>query len=320
MTGIQALRGIAALMVVACHLGVTAGVSLPPFLSSGVDIFFVVSGFVMMALASHHSPLPFIRDRVIRIVPLYWVLTLAVCAIGHHSLQDLAKSLAFIPYHGARGMFPIIGPGWSLNIEMGFYLLFSLCLLLKDRRAMVIAMGAVLVPVALLHSHVEADSIASFYANSRLLEFLFGMVLGLAYLEGWLTRRRWAGVALIVTGFVLIAPLPALWGAPLIVGGAILAEGLPLPRILLVLGDASYSLYLTHVLTIEMLHRAWHERAPAIFFAATLVACIAAAVLCYNMIERPMIRLAKSIRWGRPQAAGTSSAVAVWPAVPAERP
>jgi exopolysaccharide production protein ExoZ len=109
------------------------------FGGGGVDIFFVISGFIMVyTTQSHHvGPFSFFVNRVVRIVPIYWLLTLAVftlAVIAPHLLgatraapSELLKSLLFIPFAKSNGAVqPILFLGWTLNYEMFFYMLFAL--------------------------------------------------------------------------------------------------------------------------------------------------------------------------------------------------
>ena len=112
----------------------------PYFGASGVDLFFVISGFIMVVTTSRteFTPQKFFLLRSIRVVPLYWLATLAWIAykVFEHSFQGvypaaIAKSLLFIPYSSPgfpRGVWPILANGWTLNYEMFFYALFALSL------------------------------------------------------------------------------------------------------------------------------------------------------------------------------------------------
>src|SRR5229473_1548571 len=142
---IQYLRAIAALMVVWHHSliqvpGVAQFIALPEFGPSGVDIFFVISGFIMLVITAGKevTPAEFIRQRVIRVVPLYWLTTLLMlgCAVvvptAFKTLQfspaAVAKSLLFVPYDSLSfpgHAWPVLVPGWTLNYEMFFYGLFA---------------------------------------------------------------------------------------------------------------------------------------------------------------------------------------------------
>src|SRR6185437_14170487 len=134
LDNIQALRAIAALLVVFVHLAVpVAALGVAPFGAGGVDLFFVISGFIMVytTVGRPISGAEFLGRRIVRIVPLYWLLTLAVFGIAliaptllqftTASWGQLLKSLFFIPFAKANGdVQPVLFLGWTLNYEMFF--------------------------------------------------------------------------------------------------------------------------------------------------------------------------------------------------------
>ncbi len=144
LSSLELLRFVAALLVVLFHL---PSIGIGEF---GVDIFFVISGYVMMlstATGSHQ----FLLKRLIRIVPLYWAATLAVFLIAllipsllnntSANLVHLIKSLLFVPFDkNGTGHQPLLTIGWTLNFEMYFYLLFAVgCALSHRYRAVITA-------------------------------------------------------------------------------------------------------------------------------------------------------------------------------------
>ena len=141
LLSIQYLRAVAALMVVFHHIiNAKPWLFNPlenyPSLATGVDIFFVISGFIMYVAARNEAPLEFLKKRIIRIVPLYWVATLAfvivktklhIFSLTPEDWLHIAKSLAFIPHHDPTNpgkIWPYLIQGWTLNYEMFFYLIF----------------------------------------------------------------------------------------------------------------------------------------------------------------------------------------------------
>jgi exopolysaccharide production protein ExoZ len=138
---IQYLRFIAAFGVILFH---ACGPTRHPFAfgARGVDLFFVVSGFVMwqVTAAKPHTPGSFLDRRIRRIVPLYWTsIVLVVCLVHLFGVRPLGatdeivpviKSMLFVPYFNANGsMGPVVSPGWTLNYEMFFYVIFAVSLL-----------------------------------------------------------------------------------------------------------------------------------------------------------------------------------------------
>lgn len=118
------------------------------FGTSGVDLFFVISGFIVVVTTAgvDTKPFDFWRRRIVRVVPLYWLLTLlmvtvALIAPGLFKTLKVApetvlQSLLFIPHFSqsfSGVVWPLLVPGWTLNFEMFFYALFGLALILPPR-------------------------------------------------------------------------------------------------------------------------------------------------------------------------------------------
>ncbi len=327
---IQAMRGVAALAVVAFHAQQEltwrhAPLPLPDLLAgaAGVDVFFVVSGFVMASASAPmfgraSSVLPFLRRRVARIVPLYWLLTLAYAAytFGYglppydlHGLErKTALSLGFVP--GGPGATPLLPPGWTLEFEMFFYLAFALVLPLRRR----VAVGLLAV---LLSLYAAAGTLgwvpraASALATSQLFEFVAGLALAELFLAGRRVSRRVAAV--LVAGGLAGIGLASLdwsawwawrglvWGLPaaaVVAGGALVAaprDG-PVQRALRRLGDASFALYLVHYLLFGLLAREVLPLFPAgavgasAYFVVLIGAAVAAALVLHHAVEVPLYR------------------------------
>ena len=224
------------------------------------------------------ASLDFLRRRIIRIVPLYWIATTMMLAsliaapqiIIHNGLdlKHVVASYAFIPWPRADGqLFPIHALGWTLNYEMVFYAIFALALLLPLRAGLttLVAIFALLILVGALVP--ERLFIVKFWGDPIIGEFLLGIGIAGLYLSG---RRLSApvAIALILGGIALavvffqITAYEYVWrlitgGIPagLIVMAAVLGpslrESFPV-RLLAVGGDASYALYLTHSFTIKL--------------------------------------------------------------------
>ena len=322
---IQYLRAVAALTVVWVHAryvipGIGEQLGEPYLGGSGVDLFFVISGFIMVVTTARDdlTPQKFFMLRVIRVVPLYWVATLALvaceaiggCAPFETSSRDpyppmaIAKSLLFVPFSwlgDAKGLWPILANGWTLNYEMFFYALFALSLA-APRRVRLPALGLTLGSLVVIGRVFGpfATPLASFYSSPLLLEFVAGMILA----HGWLRDGWRSGLPLslfvIVFGFYCMGSLHS---RPMIMGGAFLVvSGCLNPRIcaiqnrpLLELGNASYSIYLIHQFVLEALAWSWTRVFPritwvssAFFVASALVLCAVVGCLCHRFIEQPM--------------------------------
>jgi peptidoglycan/LPS O-acetylase OafA/YrhL len=146
LLNLHLLRAVAALSVVYFHTTSEAGLNLPVNVGAhGVDIFFVISGFIV-TYVSVRSPDRFFARRVIRVVPFYWTATVALFSLAAFAphllrstqpdLEQLVCSLFFVPRETSyAGVVPTLVLGWSLNYEMYFYLMFAVALVVARRRA-----------------------------------------------------------------------------------------------------------------------------------------------------------------------------------------
>jgi peptidoglycan/LPS O-acetylase OafA/YrhL len=185
--------------------------------TAGVDIFFVISGFIM-AWMSHHSfgqpgaPRRFLIRRAIRIVPPYWFFTTVMIAVvvllpqlrRNTSLgwEHFLSSYFFIPWPRANGQIvPILSQGWTLNYEVLFYLSFALALLFR-RGLLILSIGFVL--LAALHPLVpDIALIPKFWSRPIILEFVAGIILAKVYLSG-VRLPPWLSAVLFCIGAVLL--------------------------------------------------------------------------------------------------------------------
>jgi peptidoglycan/LPS O-acetylase OafA/YrhL len=352
---VQILRAIAALAVLLYHICIESATRLGPDNllprfdagAAGVDLFFVISGFVIVYSSASlfgrgGAPRVFFERRLMRIVPLYWAATAAaiLCfvvlkykgSVADLTFEYIAASLLFIPYQRSDGlMLPVHILGWTLNYEMFFYAVFAFALAARARAAVV---GVTALFAAMWLANVWLGPFPqpfAFWCDAIILEFGLGAFIGLACLEGWRMPRAF-GFALIIAGTVaflasahpLFAGLPRLvrWGIPAgaimtgIVLGQLGREGGRAARFLAALGDASYALYLVHLLVILVLASAV-VRLHIVFgpwgfaYAAALaVASIAAAVLVHRWFERPVMAALRAHGIGAPSAAKAETAAA----------
>lgn len=318
---IQYLRCIAAMLVVWQHAaGQVAAIDFQ-FGANGVDLFFVISGFVMVATTAGREtrPAAFMRRRLLRIVPLYWMLTSAMVSVSlmvpgtFSSLvvetDTFFKSLLFIPHFSASfpdQVLPLLAPGWTLNFEMYFYLVFALSLVLPESRriaALVAFFGA---SAALGWVFGPFDTAwGQTYTSPLLLEFVAGALIARAWLAGRLNLSVHLSVAAVVLGFVAllfvdmgVEGLSELVGASLVVIGA-LNKTLAGWRheLLLKLGDASYSIYLTHLFTLAAVRVTLGQLVPPgpnlaidwFFMGLGPVASAAVGYMTYLCVEKPLL-------------------------------
>jgi peptidoglycan/LPS O-acetylase OafA/YrhL len=322
---IQAIRGIAAVLVVYFHTG-----HAPKFGAFGVDIFFVLSGAVMaMLMAQGPSAGAFLGRRLARIVPLYFLATTAAYLVSWlmpaartsgniPSFVDYLKSIAFMPHEALNGeIVPVLGVGWTLNYEMAFYLCCAAACAISIRHRAI--WTTLLVALLALGSNYffGSHSAGRFYSNPIILEFVAGLAVwhvfsGLQrkYVGAWalflipcfitfMAWAEWANVSIFTESGEWSRPIRYLLPAVLIVGLALFAEPVygcvwhGIRRILLLIGDASYAIYLTHVFVIG---------AAAVLFAKfglpgtssisgsliVILTSILVGISTHYLVERPM--------------------------------
>ncbi|WP_295855004.1 acyltransferase [uncultured Xylophilus sp.] len=331
LAGLQHLRGIAALMVVAYHLQLPLermgyGGPWPTWGAAGVDIFFVLSGFLMWHTTADRTPGPwaFWRRRIVRIVPLYWLLTSVVVAVmlvapgllqsvRFDPLNVLGSYLFFFAPAASGRMEPALVVGWTLNYEMLFYLLFGAVLWLPAAVRFAATALAIAALVALGRTEAMAGPLGQMYSASILLEFVFGMAVAVWWRRTVATPVAPRGaLAVLIAGAVLLATLDGLLpglpravalGLPatLVVVGMLQWEragGLPAWRRLHAIGDQSYSLYLSHPIVLSAFAQLWrvlglHGLPGGIVLFALLAVpvCVLAAAVLYRWVERPLLRL-----------------------------
>jgi peptidoglycan/LPS O-acetylase OafA/YrhL len=336
---VQALRAVAAFLVVLFHMGdaqglerryISSDVNLTQpfgtFGNFGVDLFFVISGFIMIVTTWEQfgrpgASLHFFSRRIVRIYPPYWLILVPITAVylvrpdfvnSHSSVPpDLVASYLLLPQAG----WPLLLVSWSLVAEMEFYLVFTLALAL--RRALLPAVVALwfasIAAIGVLFAH-SANPYAQFLQSWMPLEFALGMAAGaLAMtkrLHAPLTATLVGTLVLIGTCTALASPAHPVLGAwtgfalislpcALLLYGVVGLErlrGVAAPAFLVLCGDASYAIYLWHIpilsavgrLVVQLHLHGWVAHAVVDVLFLGLVTGISIAV--YRFAERPMTR------------------------------
>ena len=286
---LQAYRGIAALLVLFYHASHLSRIKIHAvflgdvfaFGYSGVDFFFVLSGFIIMQM--HHQDLgqpvrwrAYAIKRLIRVFPIYWLVMLFIIPVyfvnpnfGEGYERDIGvimRSLFLIPQHH----FPVLGVSWTLCHEVWFYLLFLLAIFTPRRLtqwgAVVIITASFVFWILSLTIARERSDIAYSYGfalSSYNLEFALGCLASYLLRHHRLRYSNWfliAGLVLFVTAINFDAPLHKhlgnthrilSYGLPsfLIIVGSVALElenRLTVPWLMTYLGNASYSIYLIH--------------------------------------------------------------------------
>jgi peptidoglycan/LPS O-acetylase OafA/YrhL len=313
------LRVIAALGVVYFHTTSEAGLKLDWDVGSrGVDVFFVISGFIIAYIGTS-KPEQFFRRRLIRVVPFYWAATLFVFALvvvapqlfrsTTASVPHLAASLLFIPREAVNGeMQPTLILGWSLNFEMFFYVVFALALGISRRWSPLICVGWIVAFVIAIRTVATGSDVMSFYARPIVLEFCFGIAV--FYLFNWCSDRKdqlsrsgtlkWLLLVILVGSLVVLNVLEEYYRGELprhlaagipaffIVASALLLERLygfaTRNRLIYLLGESSYIIYLVHPYIIFTVLRVVVKNAGALS-SPVLVALIAGLLALVSVIS-----------------------------------
>lgn len=346
LTSIQSARGIAALLVVLHHVSLrfeqrTDG---PNFLGifdhfgfAGVDLFFVISGLIMMITCHQHfgggvGAASFLWRRATRIYPLYWVFTFAQIAAmmafptgtdRSLSATSVINSLLLLP----QADYPILAQGWTLVYEMFFYLVFAFLFFVPGRFthhfligwSLMVVVAYILAPTAGMTDTNDLVTL-SVHASPMTLEFIAGCWVGwlytrkvdrfaksslaigtMAFLTGWMLVDSYTNLSaefgltrVIVFGGASVLVLYGLVANEQ-VGVSTRPKRLITNRILVAMGDASYSLYLSHLLVINVFLVIWSRLGvsqplvQAIYVAAMVVTCVSFSLATYRFIERPLL-------------------------------
>lgn len=315
---IQALRGIASLFIVLEHVR---------FLNCGafcVDIFFCISGFVIM-FSTHKNSKNFLRKRLMRILPLYYTMTVGTYfmllffpGMFAQTKADpvyLIKSLLFLPFDIGGGVLqPLMRIGWTINCEVFFYLLFFLSLHISQKYRGLICSGLLVLLTALGNCFPDAPVFFRFYGSPVMLEFILGILCYYLLWGGYELYRKnklpqvTAPLALLTAaacfaGLLITKPhinilgfrRPVVWGLPamvIVMCFFIMGLTLRMPAPLIRLGNMSFSLYLIHYYPVQFLDRMiFHFDACTPFTVFGVLICLLVSVglarICWIVYETP---------------------------------
>lgn len=300
---------------------------------AGVDLFFVISGVIMWRITAQREgrPAAFLWARLTRVAPLYWLVTLTMAAVAvlwpaflpnvHPGLSHLLLSLAFVPHLDPTGLpFPLLPPGWTLNYEAIFYLVFAAALFAPRRRQAWIVVAVLFLIVAA--GLILDDPVYILGANPLLWEFAAGIAVAILVETDAAPHPR-GGWTLIAAGFAGLA-VPALlgqfselgrpfiWGIPagVIVFGALAlerAEVSPDWPWLASLGDASYATYLVHLPAQALVAHTLGTTNEWLFVPTALAVSIAAGVACHRWLETPLIAWVRGRQGAMANAPGSQT-------------
>ncbi|MCF6293897.1 MAG: acyltransferase [Robiginitomaculum sp.] len=340
LDSIRALRGIAVLLVLASHLLIierkySNDQILPDWLInglSGVDLFFVISGFIMVYVTQNtrvgwQSSWLFLLARITRIYPLYWVVSLSlvfVWLIVPHMVfsstlgqPNFFRSFLLLPDQQP----PLLAVGWTLIHEMYFYLIFALGLLLPRKYLIwFLLLVSVVAVLGYWQYSSRLSALTSLILSPLIIEFLGGAMVAFAVIR-WKVHfwqiLVFAGVTLFLLTLIYasynsieefwVHSKRALFFAPsasLLVYGLVVMEqnGKSFSTALIWIGDQSYSLYLTHVLTLSVVGWIWGWFAVPgywdniIALPILVISSLIVGQITYVLLERPMLRGAYWLR------------------------
>lgn len=338
---IQMLRGVASILVVLLHisinseeiLGYTFLDNIFLFGGSGVDIFFVLSGFIITYSNFHHVAKPltigkFVKRRFIRIFPIYWIiitgflmLQLALPAFykTHFDtgIGNMLQTYLLLPGH-----IMLNGVSWSLTNELFFYLLFTLALIIPNKKLslyLLIAYFLFLLIFSILTPAVTGgNEFVGMLIFPMNIEFLLGVFIVLIVNKvprNWIYPILITGILLFVAGAFLSnneielisnSFNPALsrvllFGVPsfLIILSVVkleMSRSIKMHNIFLQLGDASYSIYLIHLPLVAAFFKVlvkFNITNSVVVFLLTcflLIMICAAGIGIYHFVEKPLIK------------------------------
>lgn len=315
---IQLLRALAAIYVTSEHIPIK--IFGDGFW--GVDLFFIISGFIMCH-ATDKSQENFFLKRVLRVIPLYWIATLGIFLIAifvpnllKTSTADFShflKSLFFIPFKKGDLIVPLIFQGWTLNYEMFFYLIFAIAMKLNYNYRITISSVFILIFVISGKLFFLNSLIFQFFTNPIILEFILGMlayILFNKFSECRKQRKSPISIPWVAFGILVIICLPFAtnffnfnervikWGIPSFICFFSIIHGMPdikFSKKILLLGDASYSLYLFHPYVIQLFNKFFDLKSvnPNSFLAIPIVLgiiifCCCFSILVFLYLEKPM--------------------------------
>jgi exopolysaccharide production protein ExoZ len=274
LRSIQVLRGIAACAVVVLHsihqVGEPVGNS--GYGAAGVDLFFVISGFIMANLVRERPAAEFLRDRLWRIYPLWWIALLPWLFMVPRGPTAVWASVTLWPVYSSGYYAPVLTVGWTLSFELLFYVGMAVAIATRATLSLVVY------AVFLLMSFTLPSSLTQFLGSPIALEFLMGVAVARVPRHPGVSLLIPVAIVLILRsdpelgGDLTLHPLWALrraleWGCPaaMIVWGALSLEPLFARRLFDVpvkAGDASYSIYLFHPAVAFGLTCPWALRLP----------------------------------------------------------
>lgn len=314
ISNIQILRAISAVIIVLFHIVVSARsydletsifYKIDIWGPASVDIFFIISGFIMVYIQhkKKRTARQFIQDRIERVIPLYWIVTVFMSLLLLISSQPITselfiQSMLFYNYTIFQEM-PVLYVGWTLEYEMLFYLLFGLSLFLNSPK------------LSFLLSTIALGSLALLGLHSVILDFLYGMLAAHIFIKFKTSIKPIFSLMLIFLGILLLTvewPIELARNIYAGIPALIIFMGfLYLPpiksKLFNLLGDASYSIYLIQVVSIPVLYKVFQliplkniSYLPEFYAILCLAFTCLAGVILHFTIEKPVANLIRNLK------------------------
>ena len=329
---LQILRGIAATMIVVGHVfSHNLGFSAQPFIwmfsriyVSGVDIFFSICGFIILysiknQIFNFKTSLIFIIRRLLRIYPVYWVvffLSIIIAQIVNlnhdnqtpHSFSELFFLTTTDNYYNP--------PGWSLPLEIYFYLGVFLITFLFKRHYEIVVFGWLFIKLLIAIKYTSVEIMT----NALLVEFMFGVLLYFAHKYNFRITSFDFIISFILSIFFFFLGFKLAKDGPLAGWARVFTYGfggmfftytfilidkfkISYPKLLLVLGDASYSIYISHHLFMKTIfylcdsNNLWGyipQKQQFIGVIFVVIMSIGLGILIHYILEKPILLLSKN--------------------------
>jgi exopolysaccharide production protein ExoZ len=307
-SSIETLRFIAVFAVVFYHIPNIG------FGSFGVDLFFVISGFVMLLSTEQNSDNFFLK-RLTRIFPTYFIFTIVIFFIAFNfpelvnnttaDFDHLIKSVFFVPFNkNGGGHYPLLFVGWTLNYEMFFYALFAISLMISKKYRSIISTILLTITFILCQNKLFFPLIV--YSEPIIFEFVLGMIV-----YELIIMRRYKYVIIMFSLIIISIYISSVsfdgrlfyYGIPsaFIVGISFyFFENRNIPKLILTLGGASYSIYLIHMFVIQFFNKVikWFEMNLIYQISASLLCLLfinLIALAVYRLIELPTIHFLRRL-------------------------
>jgi peptidoglycan/LPS O-acetylase OafA/YrhL len=333
---LQVFRAIAAILVVLFHItsysqeryGYTFLDNRFAFGYTGVDFFFVLSGFIIFYIhvkdvGNRQQIQPYVAKRLLRIFPIYWIITFAKVSVIF-LLPALAKSyeresgviIASFLLFPQRNL-PIIGAAWTLSYELFFYMLFGMAIWLGYRRGLYLFAGWTILVLGYVIGKAAGLTIfpdhylIRFALNERNLEFILGCLSAYIAMNYKVSYPKFVaitgGLLFLAAGLYVsnggrVPSYTVLFGLPsllLVTGSASieLQRYVRFPKLLVFLGNASYSIYLTHAMFVNIFtvifdFLNWtNQLPPSVLMSTIAIGAILGGSAVYQFLERPLLSL-----------------------------